>query len=85
MRMYVILALVALLVLGAAGLTAYLLTAARRAEKRQAVAARLDAVAARAAKEHKDRRAAADASAALTAVLPAIPFTDDRKPPRRVA
>ena len=83
MRMYVILALVALLVLGVSCLTAYLVTATRRARKRQAVAARLNAVAARAEQEHENRQAAAKASTALTTVLPAIKPGDQE--PRRVA
>ncbi|HEY6495099.1 MAG TPA: hypothetical protein VIZ43_17620 [Trebonia sp.] len=83
--MYVILAFAALLVVGGSCLTAYLVTVGRRARKREAVAARLEAVAARAAREYKDRTAAAEASAALTAVLPAIPQEDDDRTPRRVA
>jgi hypothetical protein len=70
--MYVILVILALLVIGLSGLTAYLVIAARRARRRQAVAERLNAVAARAEQEHRDRKATAKASAALTAVLPAI-------------
>ena len=83
MRMYVILALVALLVLGVSCLTAYLITATRRARKRQVVAARLNAVAARAEQEHEHRQAAAKVSTALTTVLPAIKPGDQE--PRRVA
>jgi hypothetical protein len=83
MRMYVILPLAALLVLGLSCFLAYLVIAARRARKREAVAARLAAVAARAAQEHQERTAAAKASAALTAVLPAI--KQDDQVPRRVA
>jgi hypothetical protein len=83
MRMYVILLLAVLLVLGVSWLAAYLVTARRRARKQQAVAARLDAVVAQAEREHKDRKAAAKASSALTAVLPAIP--QGEQPPRRVA
>jgi Sec-independent protein translocase protein TatA len=81
--MYVILALVALLILGVSCLTAYLVTAARRARKRQAVADRLNAVAARAEQEHKERKADAKAGAALTAVLPVI--KQDDQAPRSVA
>jgi Tfp pilus assembly protein PilE len=81
--MYVILALVALLALGVSCLTAYLVTAMRRARKREAVAARLNAVAARAEQEHKHRQAAAKVSTALTTVLPAIKQGDQT--PRRVA
>jgi Flp pilus assembly protein TadB len=83
MHMYVILALVALLVLGVSCLTAYLITATRRARKRQVVAARLNAVAARAEQEHEHRQAAAKVSTALTTVLPAIKPGDQE--PRRVA
>jgi hypothetical protein len=83
MRMYVILALVALLILGVSCLTAYLVTTTRRARERQAVAARLDAVVAQAEQEHKHRKAAAQVSAALTTVLPAI--QQDERAPRRVA
>ncbi|HEX7160679.1 MAG TPA: hypothetical protein VF223_05510 [Trebonia sp.] len=81
--MYVILVLAALLILGLSSLTAYLVTARREARKRQAVAARLAAVAAQAEREHKVRTDAAKASAALTTVLPAI--RDDGRAPRRVA
>jgi len=84
MRMYVILPLAALLVLGVSCLTAYLVTAARKAKKREAIAARLDAVVARAAQEHEDRAAAANASAEITTILPGIK-QDDEQEPRRVA
>jgi uncharacterized SAM-binding protein YcdF (DUF218 family) len=83
MRMYVILLLAVLLVLGVSWLAAYLVTARRRARKQQAVAARLDAVVAQAEREHRDRKAAAQVSSALTAVLPAIPHGEQA--PRRVA
>ena len=83
MRMYVTLVLAALLFLGLSSLTAYLVTARRKARKRQAVAARLAAVVAQAEREHKVRTDAAKASAALTTVLPAI--RDDERAPRRVA
>ena len=86
MRMYVILVLSALLLLGLAFLGAYLARArqiTRRARKRQAVAARLNAVVAQAEQEQKERRAATQASAALTTVLPAIKQGDQA--PRRVA
>jgi hypothetical protein len=82
MRMYVIL-LAALLVLGVSCLTAYLVTAARSARKRQTIATRLDAALTRAAQEHKDRKDAASASTALTTVLPVIQQGDQE--PRRVA
>jgi hypothetical protein len=83
MRMYVTLVLAALLLLGLSSLTAYLVTARRKARKRQAVAARLAAVVAQAEREHKVRADAAEASAALTTVLPAI--REDERAPRRVA
>ena len=83
MGMYLILALVALLILGVSCLTAYLLTAARRARRRQAVPERLNAVVARAEQEARERKARAKASAALTAVLPAI--KQDDHAPRSVA
>jgi hypothetical protein len=83
MRMYVILVLAALLLLGLSCLTAYVVTARRRAMKRQAVAARLNAVAVQAQQEHRHRTAAAKASAALTTVLPAI--KQDEGSPRHVA
>jgi len=83
MRMYVILVLAALLILSLSGLTAYVITIRNRARRRQAVAARLDAVVAQAEREHRDRKAAARASAALTTVLPAIQQGD--REPRGVA
>jgi hypothetical protein len=83
MRMYVTLVLAALVLIGLSCLTAYLVTARRRARKRQAVAARLAAVASQAEREHNDRQAAARASAALTTVLPVI--ADGERAPRRVA
>jgi Flp pilus assembly protein TadB len=86
MRMYVILVLSALLLLGLAFLGAYLVRArqiTRRARKQEAVAARLNAVVAQAERERAERKAAAQASAALTAVLPAIKQGDQA--PRRVA
>jgi hypothetical protein len=83
MRIYVILLLAATLLLGLSCLAAYLATARRNARKRQAVAARLDAVVAQAEVERNQRRAAAKASAALTAVLPAI--KQDERAPRRLS
>jgi uncharacterized SAM-binding protein YcdF (DUF218 family) len=83
MRMYVILVLAALLLLGLSSLGGYLILARQRARKRQAVAARLDAVVALAEQELNDRRAAAKASAAITAVLPAI--QQGERSPRNVA
>jgi hypothetical protein len=83
MRIYVILLLAATLLLGLSCLAAYLATARRNARKRQAVAARLDAVVVQAERERNERKAAAKVSAALTAVLPAI--KQDERAPRRVA
>ena len=84
MRMYVILPLAALLVLGVFCLTAYLVTAVRKAKKREAIIARLDAAVARAAQEYEDRKAAASVSAEITTILPGIK-QDDEQEPRRVA
>lgn len=84
--MFVIFVLFALLVVGLASLTVCSVMArqsARNARKREAVAARLDSIVARAEREHRDRKAAAQASAALTTVLPAINPGD--RAPRRVA
>ena len=87
MRMYVILAILALLLVGLLVPRRPRLPVARgarrRARKREAVAARLAAVVEQAAKEHQARSAAARASAALTTVLPAI--QPGEQAPRRVA
>ncbi len=86
MRMYVILALCALLITGVTLLTVYCVRSRQRtrAERRQqAVAARLNALVAQAEREQRQRKAAAQASAALTEVLPAIKQGDQA--PRRVA
>lgn len=86
MRMYVIFVLSVLLLVGLAVLGFYFVRAqqnARRARKQQAVAARLNAIVAQAEQEHKERKAAAQASAALTTVLPAIKQGDQA--PRHVA
>jgi hypothetical protein len=87
MRMYLILAIPALLVVALLVFSVRLLTAVRStqrdARKREAVAARLAPVVEQAAKEHQARNAAAQASAALTTVLPAIQPGD--RGPRRVA
>ncbi|MGH3292871.1 MAG: hypothetical protein ACRDP7_13780, partial [Trebonia sp.] len=56
---------------------------ARGVRHERAVEARLNAVLAHAEREQRERRAAAKASAALTAVLPAISQEDQE--PRRVA
>lgn len=85
-RMYVILVLAALLLIGLSCLAAYavsLVKSRQRARKLQAVAARLDAVLVRAEREQRNRAAAAQASDALTTVLPAIQSED--RAPRRVA
>lgn len=86
MRMYVIVILSALLVIGLVFLAVHFARdrqRARAARKQQAVAARLNAVVAQAEQERKERKAAAQASAALTAVLPAIKQGD--RTPRHVA
>jgi Flp pilus assembly protein TadB len=86
MRMYVILALSALLIIGLAFLAVCYARSrqrARKARRQQAVEERLNAVVTQAEREHRDRRAAASASAALTEVLPAIKQGD--QVPRRVA
>ena len=83
MRMYVILVLAALLVFGVSCVAAYLIAARRKARKRQAVAARLNAIVEQAERERADRAAAAEASAALTTVMPAI--QPEERSPRRVA
>jgi hypothetical protein len=86
MRMYVILAILALLLLSLSFLAAHIVTVRRaesRERKREAVAARLAAVVAQAEEEHRARSAAARASDALTTVMPAI--GQDKRAPRRVA
>jgi hypothetical protein len=87
MRMYVILAILAVLLvvlfLLAARAFVTVRGASREAQKRDAVAARLDAVVEQAAKEHQAKNAAARASSALTTVLPAIKLGEQQ--PRRVA
>ena len=86
MRMYAIVILCALLVIGLVFLAAHFVRdrqRARAARKQQAVAARLNAVVAQAERKRKERKAAAQASAALTAVLPAIKQGDQA--PRHVA
>jgi hypothetical protein len=88
MRMYVILVIAALLLLGLVILALLFLVGravatTRAASKREAVAARLAAVMTQAEQEHRVRNAAAQASAALTSVLPAI--QPGERTPRRVA
>ena len=86
MRMYVILALSAVLVIGLAFLAVCYARSrqrTRKVQRQQAVAERLNAVVAQAEREHRDRKAAATASAALTQVLPAIKQGD--QVPRHVA
>jgi sensor domain CHASE-containing protein len=83
--MYVTLILAALLIFGLAFLAVHFARDRQRvrtARKQQAVAARLNAVVAQAERQHRERNAAAEASAALTTVLPAIK-QEDRT--RRVA
>jgi hypothetical protein len=86
MRMYVIVIVVVLLVLLVAGLLVLADRATevvRRARKRRAAAERLAAAAARAQEKSRARDAAAEASGALTTVLPAILVEDHE--PRHVA
>lgn len=86
MRVYVIVALCALLVIGLAILAGYSVMSrqdAKKARKQRAIAARLDEVVARAELENRQRKAAAKASAAVTTVLPAINQGD--REPRRIA
>jgi len=86
MRMYVIVILCALLIIGLVFLAVHFVRGrqrARVARKQQAVAARLNAMVAQAEQERKERRAAAQASAAITTVLPAIKQGD--RAPRHVA
>ena len=86
MRMYVIVILCALLIIGLVFLAVHFVgdrQRARAVRKQQAVAARLNAVVAQAEQERKERKAAAQASAALTTVLPAIKQADQT--PRHVA
>jgi hypothetical protein len=83
MRMYVTLVLAALLVIGVSSLAAYFVRARQKARRRQAVAARLDAVVAQAERERANRAAAAKVSSALTTVLPAI--QPEERSPRSVA
>lgn len=87
MRMYVILAILAVLLVALFVLAARAFLSVRRAScearRREAVAARLAGVVEQAAKEHEARRAAAKASSALTTVLPAIKAGEQT--PRRVA
>jgi hypothetical protein len=86
MRMYVIVIVVVVLVLLVAGLLVLADRATevvRRARKRRAAAERLAAAAARAEQKSRARDAAAEASGALTTVLPAILVEDHE--PRHVA
>ena len=83
MRMYVILVVLVLLVAGLLFLLDRVLKAVERGRRRRAAGARLAAAAAYAEAEDKQRRAVADASAALTNVLPAI--HEPERGPRRVA
>jgi hypothetical protein len=86
MRMYVILVVAVVAVLLVAGLLVLADRATevvRRARKRRAAAERLAAAAARAEEKSRARTAAAEASGALTTVLPAI-FVEEHEP-RNVA
>jgi hypothetical protein len=85
MRMYVILLVVVavLLVAGLLVLADRATGVVRRARKRRVVAERMAAAAARAEEKCRARTAAAEASGALTTVMPAI-FVDDHDP-RNVA
>jgi hypothetical protein len=81
--MYVVFAVVLLLVAGLLFLLDRALKAVERGRRRRAAAARLAAATAYAEYEDRQRKAAADASAALTNVLPAI--QEPERGPRRVA
>jgi hypothetical protein len=83
MRMYVILAVAAVLIAGLLVLADRATEVVRRARKRRAAAERLDAAAARAEQKIRARDAEAEASGALTTVLPAILVEDHE--PRHVA
>ena len=87
MRMYVILAVLAVLLVALLVLAARSWTTARgarrSADRREAVAARLAPVVEQAAREQQRKDAVAKSSVALTAVLPAIQPGD--RAPRRVA
>jgi hypothetical protein len=86
MRMYVIVIVAVVLILLVAGLLVLADRATevvRRARKRRAAAERLAAAAARAEEKSRARDAAAEASGALTTVLPAILVEDHE--PRHVA
>jgi Tfp pilus assembly protein PilV len=88
MRMYVLLAVVALLLLigclTLAGLAWRSAMTARSERKREEVAARLAPLVEQAAEEQQARTTAAQVSSELTAVLPVI-RPDDGQQPRRVA
>lgn len=83
MRMYVIFAVATLLIAGLLFLLDRALKAVNEGRRRREVAIRLAAAAAEAEEKDRLRRAAADASAALTTVLPAI--QEPERGPRRVA
>ena len=89
MRMYVILAVLGLLLLVTlicfASMTVRARSAARSERKREEVAARLAPVVAQAAQEYQTRTAAAQVSAELTAVLPAIRPDDGQQPRKGLA
>ena len=83
MRMYVIFVVVVLLIAGLLFLLDRGLKAVERGRRRRAAGSRLAAAAAYAEAEDEQRRAVANASAALTNVLPAI--HEPERGPRRVA
>ncbi len=83
MQMYVIFVVVVLVIAGLLFLLDRALKAVQVGRRRRAAGARLAAAAAHAEQEDKRRRAAADASGALTSVLPAI--QEPERGPRRVA
>ena len=84
MRMYAILAAIALLVAGLISLLARTLRASRQDRRRRVVVgARLAAAAVRAEETARQRRASAETAAALTTLLPAI--QPAKEGPRRAA
>ena len=83
MRMYVILAVVVLILAVLVVLLDRVIKAVREGRRRRVAHVRLDAAATRAEEADRRRREAADSSAALTALLPAI--KQAKEGPRRVA
>ena len=82
-RMYVIFVVAIVLVAGLLFLLDRALKAVQQGRRRRVAGVRLAAAAAQAEQAARRRRASADASAALTTVLPAIEQTE--RGPRRVA